>query len=45
MLRINDIQDQVIVTNNVKRGLKLDGTDGIQINNIEMLLLIPIELH
>jgi len=40
-----DIQEQVKLTSNVKRGMKLNGFDGIEIKNIEMLHLTPIELH
>ena len=28
-----------------KRGMKLDGIDGVEIKNIEMLRLTPIEQH
>ena len=37
-----DIQEQVKLTSNAKRGMKLNG---IKIKNIEMLHLAPIELH
>ena len=40
-----DIQEQVKQTSNAKRGMKLNGIDGIEFNNIEMLRLTPIELH
>ena len=40
-----DIQEQVKLTNHAKRGVKLNGIDGIEIKNIEMLRLTPIELH
>jgi hypothetical protein len=40
-----DIQEQANPTSNTKRGMKLNGTDGIEIKNIEMLRLTPIVLH
>ena len=40
-----DIQEQVKLLSNVKRGMKLKGIDGIDIKNIEMLRLTPIELQ
>ena len=40
-----DIQEQVKLTSNAKRGMKLNGIDGIEIENIEMLRLTPNELH
>ena len=36
-----DIQEQVKLTINAKRGMKLNGIDGIEINNIEMLRSTP----
>ena len=40
-----DIQEQVKRMSNMKCGMKLIGIDGIEIKNIEMLHLTPIELH
>ena len=40
-----DIQEQVKLTSNAKRGMKLNEIDGIEIKNIEMLRLTPIEVH
>ena len=45
MLEVKDIQEQVNLTSNAKRGMRLTGIDGIEINNIEILRLIPIVLH
>jgi hypothetical protein len=45
MLQVKDIYEQVKLTSNVKREMKLNGIDGIEINNVEMLRLIAIELH
>jgi hypothetical protein len=42
MMQVKDIQEQVIQTSNAKRGMKLNG---IEIKNIEMLRLTPIEVH
>jgi hypothetical protein len=39
------IQEQVKLTSNAKPRMKLYGIDGIEIKNIEMLRLTPIELH
>ena len=40
-----DIQEQVKLTNNARRGMKLNGIDEIEIKYIERLLLTPIELR
>ena len=45
MLQVKDIQEQVKLTSNAKRGMKLNGINGIEINNIQMLRLTPIGLH
>ena len=45
MLQVKDIQEQFKLMSNEKRGMKLNGVDEIEINNIEMLHLTPIELH
>ena len=42
---VKDIQEQVKLTSNAKHGVKLNGIYGIEIKNIEMLRLTPIELH
>ena len=39
-----DIQEQVKLTSNAKRGMKLKGIDEIEIKIIEMLRLTAIEL-
>jgi hypothetical protein len=36
MLQVKNIQEQVKLTSNAKRGMKLNGIDGIEIKNIEM---------
>ena len=45
MLQVKEIYEQHKLTNNAKREMKLSGIDGIVINNVELLHLIPIELH
>jgi hypothetical protein len=40
-----DIQEQVKLTNNAKREMKLNGVDGIEIKIIDILRLTPNELH
>ena len=40
-----DIQEQVKLTSNAKRGMKLNGIDGIEIKNIEMLRLTPFNYN
>jgi hypothetical protein len=45
MPRAKDTQEQVKLTSNVKRGMKSNGIDGIEINYIEMLRLTPNEVH
>jgi hypothetical protein len=37
MQRVKDIQEQVKIMSNAKRGMKLNGIDEIEINNIQML--------
>jgi hypothetical protein len=44
-VQVKDIQEQVKLTSNAKRGMKVNGVDGIEIKNIEMLRLTPIELY
>jgi hypothetical protein len=45
MLRVKDIQEQVKLTSNAKRGMKSNGINGIEINYIETLCLTPNEVH
>ncbi|CAG9773218.1 unnamed protein product [Ceutorhynchus assimilis] len=45
MLQVKDIQEQVKPTSNAKREMKLNGIDGIEINNIRMLRLTPINYN
>jgi hypothetical protein len=45
MLQVKDIQEQIKLTSNLECGMKLNGIDGSEVKNIEMLRLTPIELY
>ena len=42
MLQVKEIYEQLKLANIAKREMKLSGIDGIVINNVELLHLIPI---
>ena len=44
-MQVKDIEEQVKLTSNVKRGMKFNGINEIEIKNIKMLGSTPIELH